>query len=78
MYVVGSHLADVELDIAHQAAERANDGLHLDEVRHDARDRHLTGLERPRVAVVSVRDVEAQGVCHICSKSRLVHRPILW
>ena len=35
------HLADVELDVANHAAERADDGNDLDEIGVDALDLHL-------------------------------------
>jgi hypothetical protein len=55
-------LADVEFEVAHHAPERADDRLHLDEVRGDALDGNAAVLHRGRVAVSGNRDIELYAV----------------
>ena len=61
----GRQLADVELDVAHHAAERGDDRHHLDEVRLDVPDRDVCGLQGAGVAVAADRDLQARLVCHL-------------
>src|SRR5262245_37807195 len=59
----GRHLADVELDIAHHSAERADDGRDLDEVGLHARDRGHPALDILGMAVGGDRDFQPR-LCH--------------
>ena len=52
------HLADVELDIAHHAPERADDGHDLDEVGLYSRDRRSAALDVLGVAVGGDRNFQ--------------------
>ena len=63
----GRHLADVELEVAHHAAERADDRHHLDEVRLDAGDLHPSVLQGGGVAVGRERNFQPWGGCHSSS-----------
>ena len=51
-------LADVELQVAHHPAERADLRLHRDELGLDALDRDLAGLDRHRMRMIRDRDLQ--------------------
>ena len=56
------HLADVELEVAHHAAERLDDRRHLDEVGIDALDRDASILDGLGMAIAADRNLQPRPV----------------